>query len=71
MPTDVSDLSREKSVVLLPVQISSLSTYLSKKLDSCSLVPRKSFGKSVIFSEPVGFAMNTSLSFKTATAQFL
>ena len=58
-------------MVLLPVQISSSSSYLSKEPDSCNLVPRKSFGKSVIFSEPVGFAMNTSFSFKTAKAQFL
>ena len=51
------------------MQISSSSSYLPNKLDSCSFVPRKSFGKSVVFSEPVGFAMNTSLSFKPATAK--
>ena len=68
LATDMSDLSGEKSVVLSPVQISSPSSYLSKKLDSCSLVPRKSFG---IPSEPVGFTMNTSLSCKMAKVHFL
>ena len=57
--------------MLLLVQILSSSSYLSKKQDSCNLVPRKLFGKSVIFSAPVGFVMNISLSFKTAKAQFL
>ena len=55
-------------MVLLLVQISSPSSYLSKKLNSCSLVTRKSFGKSVIPSEPVGFPMNTSLSCKMAVS---
>ena len=58
-------------MVLSPVQSSSPSSYLSKKLDSGSLVPKKSFGISVIPSEPVGFSMNRSLSCKMAKAQFL
>ena len=58
-------------MVLSLVQILSPSSYLSKELDSYSLVPRKSFGKSVIPSEPVGFAMDISLLVRCPKRSFV